>query len=151
MEKYRSYVRIFNSVKRNLKKIYYHEVLELHKFDLKNTWRILRQIISGGNKSSLPISFVYNNKLIEGSKSIAEGFNQYFFTIAEDTIKSIPSTNLDYRTYLKNPCENNFFLNPIISGDIISCVRSMKPKKSFGHDMISNKLMKDTIDIISDP
>ncbi len=46
---------------------------------------------------------------------------------------------------------HSFFLGPVVASDVLTSTKKLKPKLSSGHDNISNKLMKETIDNILEP
>ena len=45
-------------------------------------------------------------------KILADSFNNFFVTIAENIDKKIIHTNANYKDYLENSVTNSFFLKP---------------------------------------
>ena len=52
---------------------------------------------------------------------------------------------------MPNPSNRSFFLCPVASSDVLSYAHKIQSKISSGHDDISSKLMKITINIIIEP
>ena len=152
MNQYKTYLETYNIVKRQLKSAYYKTVLEQNKNDMKQTWKLINTLISkskpGQNCSH---TFVVDNKSVSDPKEIAESFNHYFSTIAQNIIDKIPDQNNHYHRHLKDRNNNNLFLHPVIPQDIINFAKKLKSKSSCGHDDISTKIMINTIDKISFP
>ncbi len=46
---------------------------------------------------------------------------------------------------------HSFFLGPVAPSDVVNFSKKLKPKTSFGHDQISNKLLKETIENVLEP
>ena len=62
LQKYRNFINQYNKLKKKLKTKYFHDKIENNKFNIKNTWNILKSIIGKENdKSNLPQSFTINN------------------------------------------------------------------------------------------
>ena len=47
--------------------------------------------------------------------------------------------------------QQSFFLSPVVPSDVSDSAKKLKSKLSSGHDNISTKLMKDTLDYIIEP
>ena len=88
---------------------------------------------------------------ISDKLEIANAFNKYFSKIGATTAQNVPQTNTKYGDYLNEPNLNSIFLEPIESTQIINIVNKLKPKLSSGHDEISTKLLKSTIQNIIHP
>ena len=63
IQRYKTFIQVYNKVKKNLKISYYKNVLEKNKSSMKNTWSILKQAIGKQNKkSNIPQTLKVNNK-----------------------------------------------------------------------------------------
>ena len=60
-----------------------------------------------------------------------------------------PTTEHNFQDYMPNPVLHSMFLEPIIQSTIIETTQ--KPKCNFGHDGISSKILKHSINIIAVP
>ena len=146
---YKIYLNTFNQLKRQLKKDYYTELFDRHKNDMKSSWKLLRELIK--RKRTNTSTLIIDGTLIRDPKIIAEEFNNFFVNIANKLINEIGGNHTDFRNYLKDRNNNNIFFTPITSFEIINCTRKIKPKMSSGYDNISNRVLKESINQISDP
>ena len=132
-----------------MKKKYFHYSLEVNKHNIKNTWDILRKAIGKrNNKSNFPQTFSLENESVSDQSKIAEAFNNYFSKIGKLTSQNVPNSPKHYTDYLTNPVLNSIFIEPIEPSKLIDIVNKMKPKTSSGHDEISTKMIKQTINHI---
>jgi hypothetical protein len=146
---YKTYINCYNKVKKQMKKNYLQYSLEVNKHNMKNTWDILRKVIGKqNNKSNFPQTFLIDNKTVSDQSKIAEGFNNYFSKIGKSTSQNVPNSHTHYTDYLGNPVMNSIFIEPVEPSNLIDIVNKMKPKTSSGHDEISTKMIKQTINHI---
>ena len=82
---------------------------------------------------------------------IAEGFNNLFSKIGLQTSQNVPTSNKCFSSFMPQPLEHSIFLDPIAPSEILNFAKKLKPKLSSGHDNISTKLLKETIDNILTP
>ena len=152
INKFKAFVNKYNRLKREMKKIYYKNILELNKFNMKNTWRTLKQVLGKErNKSIFPQSFQIDDTNVTDKNVIAESFNKYFSEIGKQTSQNVPKSKKKFSEYLKTPNINSIFLEPINSSHVLEIVQKLKPKTSFGHDEIPTKIIKETIVHILEP
>ena len=146
------YNKMYNKIKRTAKKIYYVNMFATHKSNSKHIWSMLRQLINKSKKSnSLPSTFVIKDTKISDPQTIAEEFNKFFSKIGQNVSDNVPNPISHYSDYLKGHFHHNFNLTPVDPVEILKTVKLMKPKTSQGHDHISTKLLKETIDLILIP
>ena len=132
--------------------MYYTNIFATYKTDSKQTWSILRQTINKSKKSnSLPSTFVIDNNTISNPQVIAEEFNKFFSKIGQSVSDNVPNSQSHYTDHLKGQFPNNFNLISVDPVKILKTAKQMKPKTSQGHDNISTKLLKETIDLILIP
>ena len=149
---FKIYNNIFNKLKRNMKRLYYKSKLDENKLDMKKTWSILKQAIGKQNdKASLPVSFSINGQTVTNKLEVAGGFNDYFSKIGEKTSHNVPTTKRNFTDYMPKPVPQSMFLEPVIPDTIIETTHKLKSKSSFGHDGISSKILKLSINIIAVP
>ena len=72
---------------------------------------------------------------------IANAFNNYFINIRRQLSDTIQSPH-HYSDYLHNQVKSHLQLKPISEIDIRNIINNLKNKASYGHDEISNKLIK---------
>ncbi len=119
---------------------------------MKKMWQILNKTIGKHNdKSTFPTSFIINDEQISDKPKIADEFNKYFSEIGHKTGQQVPASPHTYTHYLPAPVVHSMFLEPITENTVLFATHKLKSKLSSGHDDISTKLLKETIDIISKP
>ena len=82
---------------------------------------------------------------------MADSFNNFFVTIAENIDKNIIHTNANYKDYLENSVTNSFFLKPTNKGEVNSIIKQMKTNKAIGPNSIPTKILKMSQQIIAKP
>ena len=149
---YKTYVKLFNKIKRTAKVTYYKSTFEEYKHNTKLTWKVLNHAIGReSHMTSLPQSFTINNKSVSDKTEIACAFNNFFANIGHNVSHNVPYTNRDFQSYLPNHNAQSIFFTPVIPADILSITAKLKPKTSYGVDGISTKLLTKTIDKIINP
>ncbi len=149
---YKTYCKVFNKIKKGAKKQYYENILYENKSNVKQTWSILKNIINRSSKSNgLPSSFMINDTKITNPSEISEGFNIFFSNIGQSVSDNVPKAKTHFTSYLRGHHPNSMYLTPVDESEIIETAKKLKAKISLGHDQISTKLLKDTIDIIVNP
>ena len=80
-------IKLHNAAKRWLKSDYYKNLLSEHKHNIKETWKILNQLIhKSKQRNSLPSTFNVNDKTISHPAEIANEFNIFFANAAQNII-----------------------------------------------------------------
>ncbi len=149
ISRYKNFINNYNLLKKITKARYYQTEIEKNKFDIKNTWKILKSAIGKHNdKSSFPHSFTVKNKSITDRDLISNEFNKYFTNIGKSTGDSVPQANKHFTEYLTNPVPYSMYVEPVEPSEVINIVNKLKNKSSYGHDGISNKLIKYSINKI---
>ena len=85
--------------------------------------------------------FFINNELVNDPDIIVTEFNAYFVIIAENLADSIPVAD-HFSTYLNDPSDNIFKFDLVTEQDVAYIIHNLKNKKSYGHDYLSNILLK---------
>ena len=73
---------------------------------------------------------------------IANHFNNYFSTVAENLVKKIPSTNTNPSSFLGPNLSSSFYLYPTTLQEIKTIISSLQTKLSAGTDGIPAFLLK---------
>ena len=152
-DKYIKYRNIHNKIKRKAKETYYNRIFKEYETDIKKTWSLVNSMIGRShNKQSIPDMFMHNNKPVQGSQNIAEGFCDFFTNIGKNLASKIPKSRKKYLNYMKTPNNrNNIYLRPTNENEILRIINKMKSKKSSGHDDISSHFIKQIKDSIAFP
>ena len=84
--------------------------------------------------------FFINNELLNDPDIIVNEFNAYFVNIAKNLADSIPMAD-NFSTYLNDLYDNTFKFDLVTEQDVADISHNLK-KKSYGHDYLSNILLK---------
>ena len=74
-----------------------------------------------------------------------------FLKLVMKLVKNVPSIVVNYSDFLPNQHPYTMFIDPVVPCDITNTAHKLKSKSSFGHDEISTKLLKQTINNITLP
>ena len=139
---YRAYCRIYKT-KRAAKTRYYAEILEERKYSIKDTWIILRQVISKQKVClHFPETFSVNGEKVSNYRIITEEFNNFFAKIGKTVSESVPSPTTSFHSHRSSV---NFFMQPTDIYEIKNVVTNLKTKCTVGFDSLSTKLIQQTI------
>ena len=89
-----------------------------------------------------PCSMLIDKEINSNPLSIANGFNNYFSSIAQNLQENINTTGSNFSDYLKNPSENSFFFEPVDSEEIIFIIDSIDGCKAFWSTYYPNRYLK---------
>ena len=143
---YRAYCRIYNKTKRAAKTNYYAEILEERKYSIKDTWIILRQVISKQKvRLHFPETFSVNGEKVSNYSIITEEFNNFFAKIGKTVSESVPSPTTSFHSHLQDRSSVNVFMQPTDIYEIKNVVTNLKTKCTVGFDSLSTKLIQQTI------
>jgi exonuclease III len=101
LEKYKRYKNKLTNILRKCEKQYYTNLLELHKTNLKMTWKIIKEILhhQGPNLTNVPL--IINGIMIEDPATIANEFNDYYASVRPKMAANVPPSSQHYSSYLK--------------------------------------------------
>ena len=116
----------------------------LHEKNCRETWKLLNQTIGRTTKKPQVFPPVFSDGLntFDTPLKIVNGFNDFFTDVALKISKEIPKSKFRPEHYLGPPCRNRFKFSKITPEGLLKTISRMKPKVSFGLDLISNKLLK---------
>ena len=86
-------------------------------------------------------TFFVDNKTITNPDEIANAFNNYFINVGSSIAKQCRATQ-QHNQYLTNPTNSRFAFKAVTEVNILKIIDDLKNKSSYGHDSISNKLIK---------
>lgn len=138
------YKNILNKSIRIAKKIYYEDLFEHSKSNIKKTWQNINFILNRRKiDSNLPDCFEIDGTLISDPKQIADAFNNFFINIGPKLAAELHSPEgVSFTDFLTDKQNCTFTFTNVDESNVGEVLDSLKPKTSFGHDCISNKLLK---------
>ena len=151
-QRYKSYKNKLNHALRVSKRNYYEKKLDDYKSNARGTWRILNEVINRQNKpTALPSTFkigeVENNDPVE----IANKFCEYFSNIGPSLADKIPISRKSHKSFLTKNSVNSIFIDTATQQEVVEISNSFRPGIAAGCDNIPMGIVKETIDVISEP
>lgn len=143
LESFKKFRNLYNKIVRTSKKLFFESELKANQSNLKQTWNILNTAIRKCKKSKLITSLTVNHIETRDPLVIANSFNKYFTTIAEEIATKINPTETPFSGPQTQPV-NLFNMSnvPISSDEILSILKQLDPKKSTDMNGISMHLIK---------
>ena len=150
--KFKEFNSIYTRLTRVSRQKYYDEKFLECSNDCKKTWQTINEVL-GKRKSfsDIPNEFESNDKVLSGSLSIANGFNDFFSTIGPNLAKKITKSKNHYSKFLSNPCSEQFVFGNVTPTIIEDALRKLKSKNSAGPDKVSSSLLKFMAGTIMNP
>ena len=84
-------------------------------------------------------------------KILADSFNNFFVTLAENIDKKIIHINANYKDYLENSVTNSFFLKPTNEQEVNFIKKQMKTNNVLDPNSIPTKVLKLSHQITAKP
>ena len=149
---YKTYKRLFESVKQKSKSNYFSNRLYKYHNNAKKTWDIIKEVIGSSKPSShtLPARLIVNNVEVFEKKKIAEHFNKYFVSVGPNLAASIPRSKKKFESFLSG----NYPIlkeTPLTESELKDAFLTLKPNKSPGFDDISSEVIKFVFDALVGP
>ena len=124
------------------KQAYYEKYFERNWNNIKNTWKGIKSLISLKTvASSVPtVVSLDNGDTITNPYDIANTFNNYFASIAENT-KNIKYSLNHFSDYPSNENSSTIFLEPIDKEETANIISFLNSNKAFGPNSISYRVL----------
>ena len=107
-KQYVTYRNLLNKIKKTSKLQHYRQILQEYKYDMKNTWRTLNNIIGRSNdRSTMTSTFTMNDEKVSDPTKIVNGFCDYFTNIGPKLANQIPTSEHDSLHYLHKKRQHN--------------------------------------------
>ena len=129
------------------KQIYYTKYFKNNWNNIKNTWKVIKTIISIKNiTTTVPHSIGFNNRTITDPTAMSNVFNNYFTSIAKKTNSNIKFSPKHYTDYLSHTNTNTFFLTSTDKNEISFIISSLDSQSGPSSIPVKNlKLLKNDI------
>ena len=154
-EKYKNYRNKLTHLKSKAKDKYYRDKSELYGRDISKTWQLINEISNYKRKTKTSIKSIVDKdgNTLSDHISIADCFNNHFSSVGSvmaQKFDGIDSSRVkNPMSYLSNDVKNSLFLSLPTAHEIAKIIRKLNVKKSFGYDLISNKIVQVTNETIS--
>ena len=125
----------------------------------KTTWNIVKTVTNKRTCTNNKSPILINNITTNNPSSIADAFNTYFSSVAENLISELPlkkdtSIVKDHTFYLRLNCTQSFpslRLYNTTTHEINKTIQSLKSKDSHGYDEVSIRVLKISAPFILSP
>ena len=124
------------------KQNYFKNLFTKHKNDIKKTWHSINLLLGKEKKQSGCKIISAEGRDLTEPIEIANHFNNYFSTVAENLVKKIPSTHTNPSSFLGPNLSNSFYLYPTTPQEIKKIISSLQTKLSAGTNGIPAFLLK---------
>ena len=136
-----------NEIKK-AKRLYFTKNLDLHKDDIKKTWKLINELNSRNRKKTNNISEIkMGEEVITSPMEMAETFNSYFTNVGVNLAAKIPPPKFTPESYL-TPTDKIFSIQIPTITTVCRLFKAIDENKSVGLDNIPNKLLKMAADVV---
>ena len=108
---------------------------------MKKTWSVINDTLQPNRRSKPQLECVFGNLIICDTDSIANHFIGYFINISRTLLQQIQPTH-SFDHYFHGNATSRFKFHSVNQDYICQLIDNLKNKASYGHDNISNKLIK---------
>ena len=138
--RYKLYRNLFFRLCRQAKLKYYSDEFKSNKNNPRAMWKLANSI-TGRDSNTSGISTFPG---CHGDKDIAETFNTHYSSVAPNMARSIPAAKRSHLDYLPTSMKpkSQLSFQPVFPSDVSKIIDQMKSKRSYSHDMLSNKILK---------
>ena len=134
------------------KRLYYEKKLQDVKSNTHATWKILNEVLNR-KKSKPQVNTVFRSDNLEISDpvEVANRFSSYFSSIGPNLARKIQSPSCSHKDFLSGAFRESIFFNPTTKDEISTIAQSFASGKAAGYDNIPMSIIKESIQIISEP
>ena len=123
--------------------MHYQKYFTENANNIKNTWSGIKNIINiQSSTKGQPTSILIDDQFESDPTKVAEGFNNYFTSIAEKLQENIFSGNTNFAKYLSIPVEQNFLFKSVDTDEILLIINSFENSKAPGPHSIPTEILK---------
>ena len=142
--RFRSFNKIFTACRRKAQALYYTEKFSQCRSNLKETWRLIREVSCSKKRQrdKIPDFFRHQGRILHDPTEIADEFNKYFTEIGPKLAEEIPQSTKPFSDFLGSKHENEFQFSELSEVRLYNFIKKIKPKTSFGEDLVSSKVLK---------
>ena len=145
-----SYIKQRNKVTsliRNAKRDYFAGKINSSIKDKKQLFKNINTMCGRNPKSSSVLKLTDRDRTLTDPADIANHFNTTFVEIGPKLANNLPKTEEQCNIIPEE--QQSMFLRPTNNGEILSIIKTLKNKKTVGHDSVPACLLKETAKIIS--
>ena len=130
--------------------MYYCEQFNIHRNNLKATWKLIGTLIKWKTKGQTsPSRIIMNNKTFTNKLDIAEQFNKYFISVGPSLASTIDHHDEEPTIYINKSPVSSFITSPVEATRVCRLLQNLNENKTSLD--IPNKLIKIASEPLSIP
>jgi hypothetical protein len=151
-DRFKLFRNMYNKTIKASKKLYYCKLLEAKSNNLKKTWAILNEVLKKGKTKQPITSIFFEHTLVSDPKQMANIFNKFFTTIADEIAVLInPTFPQDSSTTTSDNNADRIDDDittlkmsdiPVSGDEILKCIDELEDKKTLDMLGLSTNLIK---------
>jgi len=146
---YVKYRNKLTSIVRQSKINYHNRAFNSNRNNVKKTWSLIKNILGTRPRESIK-GILLDNELITDEVHMANIFNKYFSSVANELNSSIPVSHSCPMSYLNDNVLPSFFVTPTTPNEISVIIANIKSTSS-GYNSIPAVVFKKIGDLICRP
>ena len=122
-------------------KNHYANLMEEYKTNLRNSWRILKEVINKRKNRSVCSKFMLNGQFVTDKTMISNSFNSFFVNMGPNLASKIPHSNIPCTKYIPGGRHlQSLLLSSTYEEEIKICIQRLNDG-SPGWDNITSKII----------
>lgn len=149
---YVTYSKNLKNDLRNAEKNYYDSEFSKHKTDMKETWKLINNVMNKRKKKVILIKKMKceNGAIVTDQEQICNILNKHFVMNGPKLARKIPNTNIMAEDFLTNQAiTETIFLSPTDEEEIEKIIDNLKSGKACGPDGINASFIKHGKNVIA--
>ena len=140
---YKTYKRLFESIKKHSKKLHLSNPILKYKNNIKKPWEVIKESIGKRNchDQNFPKKIVVDGKDITDEELIAKCFDKYFAEIGPKLAKNIQKSSINFESFMKT-CDSTQAESALTINELKDAFFSLQINKSPGYDKISFNVVR---------
>ena len=150
MKQYKSYKKLFETIKKRSKKNHFSKLIL--KYNVKKTWTVIKDAIgkSRCTQHTFPKKIIHESKTFTDINLIVQEFNSFYANIGPSLAKKIDNSSVRFESYVKK-CKNKQPEKPLSINELKDAFFSLDINKSPGFDDISFTVLKNCFGALHKP
>ena len=130
---FKKFRKVLKGLITHAKKLYICQKFEKAKGDSRQTWKIINEI-RGKTKNKIKPSFIIDGTIVTERRVIANGFNNYFVSIATKlnnsdfglSVQALPN----FTDYMTKSVDSSIFLSECTCEEVMKIINELSKNKS---------------------
>lgn len=143
--------RIHSQRVKNAKSAYLSDIIRNAENPIKEKWKLIKTTM-GTMKQAQEHILLRNTdgQVISAPEIVANEFGRYFSSTTGIKLNATYGKHLTTNCTLPKSVQTSLYLTPVTSNEVLDIVRQLKNTNSSGFDQIPSRILKNSIDIISE-